>query len=286
MKFEFWRKRDATLIGVIFGLLLSSLPFYFEGLKEGSCKIPDWCGLASTQTAFIDFLGLFGTFATVIGLVYAVIQTKKSREAVELLTETKPMINAQDILDEFEDRIKNTSFPPVNEVYLMANTIAIGATGNFANFEKFKVSLQAEISRLKSSFHASYVLIEFSNDSALCDQDVMDEDSLTRLRVFYDERLKFKKEEQLKDIIRATRELHSCVIRNGATYHGIQDANSAGPHFILINPEENNRQSRLGIIWNIKLDGEDHGGEAVVAGFRTTNEHVILAMKSIFDIYT
>jgi hypothetical protein len=252
-----WKRSREFRIGVIVTCFFTILPFYFQLLKLLSGDSNSYVFLESllgpifTSDSIIASVGLFGTCATIGGLVYAVLQTIESKKAVVLLTETKPLVNSQDVLNEFEERIKNTAIP-VKNIYLMANTIAIGATGEWSRFQKFEKILSEQISNLKSEFHAAYVKLVFveQRDSDGQREEKFNGDSFKRLKKFYIEHIKFNETGQLDDIYSSTKTLHRAVKKYEADYRALEHADSTGPHFILFNPDENDR---LGIIWNRRI---------------------------------
>lgn len=275
-----WRPRIYVTIGVVIAIMspvvFVVLIYRFEG--------------ATWLASVLASIGVSGSFLTLAGLFYTILQTLEAKrvneqltEEIGILTETRPVASSADILHEFMQRVRVPD-ACVTHIYFLANTIAVGATAKDADFSGFCRTVDELLEKLGGCFHLAYVKIDpHPEEREGVDLGVrlegMSAESRKRLLAFYNQE-GYTNGGRLELIIRDTYRLHRSVVEHRGRYHPLSDALSDGPHFILINPS---RKDRLGIIWNIRRRGVGPTGEVVTVGFRTTNEQIIKVMISIFE---
>ncbi len=226
-----------------------------------------------TNKSLVEGLGLTGMWLTLLGLIYAISQMRAAQQLLELRTETRLITYSRDILEQFERNVAGRKKPP-DAIYFLANTIAIGATAKGANFMAYRQFLERLLCQLGAKFSLAYVEI-LSAPGA--NPPHIHEDSAKKLRDFYERAGNISKE-RISEIISETYQIHRIVENCKARYFSQKEADSDGPHFILINPD---KTDRFGIIWNIRKSGGEIG-EVVTVGVCTKNKHFIKTMKSIF----
>lgn len=251
--------------------------------------------------SIIDFITILALYITVVALWAARTQTEASRREtgtlnrivealgeqtkalrieIETVTETKPLENTEAILSAF-NAICAKGIGEIKEIYVAADTIAIGATGDDKSFLKYKSNIEDLAEQLKGKLHAAYtaLTLEEVQDSAGNKHKVLAGSSVDALNTFYTEK-NITDQGKLEKVMRYTGSLHNWLTALECAYKPISDPQNIVPHFILINPDE---PSRHALIWNIDRhkSGEKH--EVVATGFSTTNQQIGKSMMDIFQ---
>lgn len=229
--------------------------------------------------SLISGVSLIALYVTTIAYLEARKQTKSAQEQIKLLTETRPLENTEAIMTEF-NAVCSSGIEEIEEAYIAADTIAIGATGDAKAFQKYEQHVLNMTTQLNTKLHAAYTKIaisEIQDDKGITHR-VLDAKSVDTLKDFYS-RKNITDERIMNEVLDQTEFLHKALLRSSCDYKAISDPQKIVPHFILINPE---KTSRRAIIWNIDTVKSGAKGEVVATGFSTTNQQVVKSMLEIF----